>query len=100
MEKRYVHQWQQLGVPGCEDGRTRHWTEIRLTADELLGMLGCASGSTLVGLHIDRDGFSLTITADEHTEAPLCPLSPDDRPGSGVSRQEPASGLPGSSGPS
>lgn len=100
MEKRYVHQWMQTGVPGCDDGKTRHWTEIRLTADELLGMLGCASGSTLVGLHIDRDGFSLTITADEHTEAPSCPLSPDAHPGSDGSRQEPASEPPGSSVPS
>lgn len=100
MDKRYVHQWQQLGRDECDDGKTRHWTEIRLTADELLGMLGCASGSTLVSLHIDRDGFSLTITADEHLEAPICPLYPVDRPGSGVSRLGRASAPPGSSVPS
>jgi hypothetical protein len=73
LDKRYVHQWQQAGAD-CDD-KTRHWTEIRLMADELLVMLGCAKGSSLIGLHIDRDGFSLTITADEHQEAPPCPLA-------------------------
>lgn len=98
MDRRYVHQWQQPGRDGCEDSKTRHWTEIRLSSDELLGMLGCASGSALVSVHIDRDGIGLTITADEHTEAPNCPLSPADRPGGGVSRLGRASGPPGSSG--
>jgi hypothetical protein len=83
MKKRSVHQWQQIGQD-CDD-KTRHWAEIMLTADELLGMLGCASGSTLVSLHIDRDGASLTITADEHQEAPPCPLADEPPYSSGQS---------------
>jgi len=100
VEKRYVHQWMQIGRATCDDGKTRHWTEIKLTSDELLGMLGCASGSSLVSLLIDRDGLSLTITADEHTEAPNCPLSPDAHPGGDGSKPAPASGRPASSDPS
>lgn len=74
MERRYVHQWHPVHGDPCVD-QTRHWTEIRLTSDELLGMLGCASGSTLLGLHIARDGFTLTVTADEHREVPPCPVA-------------------------
>lgn len=72
MEKRYVHQWAQAGV-SCDD-KTRHWTEVRLTVEDLMGMIGCDPKSSLVSLHIDRDGFHMTITADEHQEN-HCPLA-------------------------
>ena len=81
MLRRSVHQWQQIGFY-CDD-KTRHWTEIVVPVEELMVMLGCASGSTLVSLHMDRDGTNLTITADEHLEAPPCPLAdvPPSSPG-------------------
>jgi len=65
MEKRHVQQWRH--TTALADGKERTWTEIRMPAEELLVMLGCASGSNLIGLHIDRDGL-VTITADEHLE--------------------------------
>lgn len=79
VDKRIVHQWGQVGSSVCDDGHTRHWTEIRMTTEDLLSMLGCPSGSTLISLHIDRNGFSLTITADEHLEAP-CQTSAGQSP--------------------
>lgn len=85
MEKKYVHQWYPHTGPEC-DSRTRHWTEIRMTTDELLGMLGCASGSVLISRTTYADG-SVILTVDEHLEVPPCPLA-----GDGGSRSGPATG--------
>jgi hypothetical protein len=74
IDKRYVHQWQQLGGPACDD-RTKHWTEVSMTVDDLAAMIGCASGSVLISLHIDRSGQLLTLTFDEHQEPPCSPVS-------------------------
>lgn len=86
MDKRYVHQWQPASGPEC-DRRTRHWTEVWLTTDELLGMLGCASGSSLISRTVRDDG-SMILTVDEHLEVPPCPISGCG----GASRSGPATG--------
>lgn len=93
VSKRYVHQWQQLGGPEC-DGKTRHWTEVSLTLPDLMELIGCDPGSHLISLLIDRSGFNLTLTVDEHQEKP-CLEQPYER-SSGASPGP----LPGSSSPS
>jgi len=68
VSKRYYHQWQAVSGPEC-DGKTKHWTEVTLTVDDLASMIGCAPGSTIISVRVDRDGH-ITLTIDEHQETP------------------------------
>lgn len=77
--KRMVHQRQVINGPEC-DARTRHWTEVSMSVDDLAAMVGCAPGSALISVRIDRPGQLLTLTFDEHQE-PTCLPRYSGRPG-------------------